>query len=62
MFAILALAGDVGCALGPFITGQVSGLLHLDTDVSLRLGLAFGALFPFIMFIVLLKKRSASKL
>lgn len=62
MFAILALAGDVGCALGPFITGQVSGLLHLDTDVSLRVGLAFGALFPFIMSIVLLKKRSTSKL
>ena len=25
MFGLLAVAGDMGCALGPFLTGQVSG-------------------------------------
>ena len=59
MFAYLALAGDVGCTLGPFMTGQIAGLLAIDQNISLRLGIGFGIIFPLIMCLSLLKKKLA---
>lgn len=52
MFAILALAGDVGCSAGPGIAGVVSGLS------TLNMGLLVACIFPVLMLMAsaLLKK------
>lgn len=47
MFALLALAGDVGCSSGPTAVGLVSGAL----SENLKAGLFAAALFPAIMFV-----------
>ena len=49
MFALLALAGDVGCAAGPSAVGAVSDALGGD----LRMGIAFGIFFPLLMLVAL---------
>lgn len=48
MFAILALGGDFGCSIGPWLTGVVAD------SYSLNIGLLMGMIFPAIMFIGLL--------
>lgn len=45
MFALLALAGDTGCSLGPTVVGFVSGALH----DNLKLGLLSAILFPALL-------------
>lgn len=65
MFAILALAGDIGCMAGPTLVGIVSdhtktgrfisSLLSTGgTDPGLKTGLLIVSIFPIIMFIGLL--------
>ena len=45
MFALLALAGDLGCSLGPTVVGFVSGAF---SDV-LKFGLAAAVIFPLLI-------------
>ncbi len=45
MFALLALAGDVGCAGGPTVVGMVSGAL----DNNLKMGILTGMIFPVLL-------------
>lgn len=45
MFAILALAGDVGCSAGPTVVGFVSGAFGDD----FKKGLLVGLIFPVVM-------------
>jgi fucose permease len=47
MFGTLALAGDMGCLLGPTLVGTVSGMFN----DSLKIGLSFAIIFPVIMII-----------
>ena len=47
IFAILALAGDIGCAVGPTIVGSVSSLF----DDNLRYGFMAAIVFPLILVI-----------
>lgn len=47
MFAFLALAGDVGCSLGPTIVGTVSGAFQGD----LKKGFLAAIMFPMLLFI-----------
>ncbi len=47
MFALLALAGDVGCSGGPTIVGMVSGALGDD----LKMGILAGVVFPILLLI-----------
>lgn len=65
MFAILALAGDIGCMAGPTLVGIVSdhtktgrfisSLISTGgTDPGLKTGLLIVSIFPIIMFIGLL--------
>ncbi len=66
MFALLALAGDVGCSIGPGIVGLVSNnrniadrfsfvLVNSDyIQAGLKIGILFAVIFPVIMFIVLI--------
>lgn len=49
MFALLALAGDVGCAAGPSAVGALSDALGGD----LRMGIAFGIFFPLLLLVAL---------
>lgn len=58
MFALLALAGDVGCAGGPSLVGFVSGL----SGNNMKIGILSGIAFPLLLIVTLLylmrKKRS----
>lgn len=47
MFALLALAGDLGCTLGPSLAGWVSSSFGAD----IRLGFALATLFPAVMLV-----------
>ncbi len=49
MFALLALAGDVGCSGGPTLVGVVSEAL----GENLKLGLLAGIVFPVVLLICL---------
>ncbi len=57
MFALLALAGDVGCTSGPFLAGQLSAAF----GSNLRVGFAFAAVFPLTMLTLALICRSREK-
>lgn len=60
LFGLLAMAGDMGCSLGPWLTGAVSDLAgHLShaanaEQIGLRCGLLAGAIFPLVLFVCLL--------
>ena len=55
MFALLALAGDVGCSGGPTVVGMVSGAL----GDNLKLGILAGIVFPVLLFTgILMCRRS----
>lgn len=47
MFAFLALAGDVGCSLGPTVVGTISGVFQDD----LKKGFLAAIIFP--VFLIL---------
>lgn len=47
LFALLALAGDLGCALGPTVVGRVSDL----AGENLKVGILSAFIFPVVMFI-----------
>lgn len=60
LFALFALAGDMGCSSGPFIVGKVSE----NFGNNLKIGLFAGMIFPIIMFIavtILLKLNKKEK-
>ena len=56
MFAMLALAGDVGCGSGPTVVGYVTGLVGED----LKRGILAGVIFPILLLvgIALLHRRT----
>ena len=47
MFALLALAGDIGCSLGPTVVGQMAGFFH----DSLNIGLLCAVIFPVCLLV-----------
>lgn len=49
MFALLALAGDVGCSLGPTTVGIASGIFQ----DNLRMGILIAVVFPVLLLILL---------
>ncbi len=54
LFALLALAGDLGCSGGPTYVGLLSGAL------GLRTGIAWGCVFPVLLLVGLWGKRKLS--
>ena len=58
MYALMALAGDLGCSGGPTVVGLVADA----SQGSLQAGLGAAIVFPVLMLagILLLKKRKAS--
>lgn len=62
MFALLALAGDLGCSLGPTLVGLVSD----STGGNMKMGILAAIIFPIALAITLLidflrKKKSEKK-
>ena len=55
MFAVLALGGDIGCSIGPQLTGIIAD------GSSLNLGLLAAIVFPLIMFAGLIALKSMLK-
>jgi len=55
MFAMFALAGDVGCSMGPTFAGFMSSAF----SDNLRKGIAASICFPIVLAITLLLERSA---
>ena len=49
LFAMLALAGDLGCSSGPTLAGFISGLFN----DNLKIGILFSIIFPALMLISL---------
>jgi len=68
LFGILAICGDIGCSLGPWITGMISGYFTKNarsasffaergfdvTQAAIRIGLSAALIFPVSMLIGLL--------
>ncbi len=50
MFALLAMAGDLGGSIGPAIVGKVADIFEGSIHVGMRVGL----LFPVILCIMLI--------
>ena len=57
MFALLALAGDSGCALGPAVVGFVSGAL----GDNLKLGIVSAVVFPLVLIVGLMVTKTRKK-
>lgn len=58
MFAILAVAGDIGCLSGPYFSGLIADAAGQD----LRAAFCFATVFPLICFVALwLQKRKKTK-
>ena len=57
MFGVLAVCGDIGCSLGPAVTGAVSDLttrVGLADQAGLRAGMLCAVFFPVCMIVALL--------
>lgn len=52
MWALLALAGDVGCFVGPSLVSIVSSI---NIGTGIKYGLGYAIIFPVIMFMLTLK-------
>lgn len=57
MFALLALAGDLGCSLGPTLVGRVSGA----AGDNLRLGILAAVVLPVLLLVALMWNRKREK-
>jgi len=67
MFGLLALGGDIGCSVGPWLTGKVSDI-YLSVNegtantaalstAAIKAGLLAAIVFPILMMILLLVMR-----
>jgi len=56
MFGIMAIFGDVGCSVGPWLVGVVSQMCSgLGAESALRYGILAATIFPVIMILGLLR-------
>lgn len=61
MFAVLALAGDIGCSSGPGLIGFVSE--RVNSDIGLKAGMLCALIFPIVAFVIMrvINKRDKSE-
>ncbi len=57
MFALLALAGDVGCSGGPTLVGYVSGMASGDLKKGILAAIIFPALLVMGIFLLKINKK-----
>lgn len=58
MFALLALAGDLGCMSGPTFVGLISGAFH----DNLKIGILAAIIFPLLLLAGLFAKNAVGKI
>ena len=62
MFALLALAGDIGCVIGPSLAGGVAEIFGGNLQISFIISAVFPfAIFALIPFVILASKRKDKK-
>ena len=61
MFALLAMAGDLGGSIGPGIVGQVSQAAGDNIRTGLRVGLVFPVVLLVTLFILGLQSKEQKK-
>lgn len=66
LFGFLAMAGDMGCSVGPWLTGIVSDAVAAmsavgDAQLALRIGILAGASFPLVLAICMLFTKKAKE-
>lgn len=63
MFALLALAGDLGCLAGPTLVGQVSSSVGDDLHTGLLVAIVFPVVLFFAVFLCryLVKRKNAAE-
>lgn len=68
MFAVMALSGDMGCAMGPWFSGLISDFVTgvnagnpAADQIGLKWGILFGVLFPTVLLTALLVHRRLKK-
>lgn len=64
MYSLMALAGDFGCASGPFIAGMICSFVTAagsEESVGMKTGLGFSVFFPIILVICTIALTSAVK-
>lgn len=67
LFSVLAICGDTGCSVGPWLTGLVSGLVSTESlqslaifktlepqQIALKVGVLAAVVFPIIMIVAVL--------
>ena len=59
MFGICAIFGDLGCSIGPWITGVVADIA--PADMGLKAGLITGIIFPIVMILGITALRKTHK-
>lgn len=73
MFGILAICGDIGCSVGPAMTGAISDVVKKQTalaaswgltadSLGLKAGMLAAVIFPAILFVTLLLLRRSQKI
>lgn len=65
MFSMLAMFGDLGCSVGPWVAGSLSDFASANKIITmepLKFGLLFCAAFPIIMIVLLNCTRSMRKI
>lgn len=58
MFAFLALAGDVGCSLGPTVVGRISSIFN----DNIKIGILSSSIFPILLIIGIIISRMNRKI
>ena len=56
LFALLALAGDLGCSSGPTVVGAVSSCF----GDNLRIGILAAVIFPVLLLVALKQRKEAA--
>ena len=53
MFALLAMAGDLGGSIGPAIVGRVADIFGGSINVGMRIGLIFPIMLCFMLLLLI---------
>ena len=61
MFALLAMAGDLGGSIGPAIVGRVADMFGGSIHVGMRIGLLFPITLCFMLFLFNIMNHNANK-
>lgn len=61
MFALLAMAGDLGGSIGPAIVGRVADMFGGSINVGMRIGLIFPITLCFMLFLFNILNHNANK-